>query len=572
MSASDKPFFDPAGLTGVNRRNFLRYAGTVGAAAAMTAALAACGSSPATGTSPTSAGPASSGSGGAPGTASSGSGSAPSSAGGSAAPQGTITATLAFTLSSGFDPMGASSAVATCVNQHVFEALIDLDPITREPYLALAKAQPTASADGLTWTVALRDGAKFSDGSPVTADDVAWSFTRAADPANKALMAGFIPFIDSVTAKDTSTVEFKLKSAFSLFAQRIAVIKIVPKAKTGDAAASKAFDTAPIGSGPFKVDSANATAGVVLSANSNYNGAHPAKVTSITLRTTPDNSARLNDLQGGQSQAIEAVPYLDVATIDNGTNQVDKKQAFNMLFLMFNNSAKPFDDKRVRQALFYGIDTAKVITTALQGYGTPATSYLDEANAGYQKAATQYSYDPDKAKSLLTAAGVTNLSFELVTTDTGFIKDSAPVIIDSWKKIGVTATLNTNPSSAVYGTLVPADGFRVLAASGDPTVFGPDTDLLLRWFYYGKTWPNDRERWTSDAAKQCADLIDKAATQSGDEQKATWKQILDLLSDEVPLYPVFHTKMVTGSDPKKLDGFKGASTTGLYFLNVGRKA
>jgi peptide/nickel transport system substrate-binding protein len=539
------------GAAGVNRRDFLKYTGILGAATAITAGLAACGS----GTSTTT--PASSGGAKAIGTA--------------ANPKGTITATAAFQISSGFDPMNASSAVATAINQHIFEALIDLDPITREPYLALAKAQPTKSADGLTWTVSLRDGATFSDGTPVTADDVAWSFTRALDPANKALMAGFISFIDSVTAKDASTVTFTLKSPFSLFPQRIAVIKIVPKAKTGDAAASKAFDTNPIGSGPFKLDSSSATTGAVMSNNATYNGSRKALVTKIVMNTTTDNNARLNDLQGGQSQAIEAVPYLDVATV-KGAYQVDEKQSFNQLFLMFNCSAPPFDDKRVRQALHYAIDTKKVVNTALQGFGTPATSYLDEGNANYQKASTVYNYDPQKAKSLLSAAGVSNLSFELVTTNTGFIADSAPVIIDSWKQIGVNATLNTNPSAAVYGTIVPASTFRVLAASGDPSVFGPDVDLLLRWFYYGKTWPTARARWTDAAATQCATLIDKAASQSGSSQKATWKQVLDLIAEEAPLYPVFHTKTITGSDPKALTNFRGAATTGLYFLGVGRTA
>lgn len=316
--------------------------------------------------------------------------------------------------------------------------------------------------------------------------------------------------------------------------------------------------------------SADATAGVVMGVNASYNGPKPAKVTKITLHTNPDNNARLNDLQGGQSQAIEAVPYLDVSAVD-GQFQVDKESAFNLLFLMFNCTAKPFDDKRVRQALFYAIDTDKVIKTALQGYGTAATSYLNEGNAGYQKASTVYAYDPVKAKSLLAAAGVPNLSFELVTTDTGFIKDSAPVIIDSWKQIGINATLNTSPSSAVYGKLVPADTFRVLAASGDPSVYGPDVDLLLRWYYYGNTWAKARMRWTTPAAAQCADLLDKAAATSGDAQKTLWKQILDLVAEDVPLYAVYHTKTITGSDPKKLENFHGASTTGLYFLGVSRK-
>lgn len=548
MSTTDRDAFDPEGLTGVSRRTFLRYTGTLSVAAALTAGLAACSSGPKSTNAVSTKG-----------------------AGGSA--PNTIEATLAFELSSGFDPMNASSAVATCANQHIFEALVDLDPISRKPYLALAKEQPKESNGGKTWTVTLRDGAKFSDGSPVTAEDVAWSFTRANDPKNAALMALFIPFIDRVEAKDKTTAVFHLKTPFSLFPERIAVIKIVPKALTKDAAASKKFDNSPVGSGPFKLDSVSKESGLTLSANSNYNGPRPAKVDKMTWGTTTEASTRIANLTSGRVQAIEAVPYLNVSQLEGKQFQVDKKQAFNLLFLMFNCSAKPFDDKRVRQALFYALDTEKIIKTALQGYATPATSYLDEGNAGYQRASTVYTYNPDKAKALLKQAGVRDLTFELVTTDTSFIKDSAPLIVESWKNIGVTAKLNTVPSAAVYGDLVPKDSFRALAASGDPTVFGPDVDLLLRWFYYGAAWPKDRYRWDPADRAKAADWIDQAARETDpDKQKQIWKQVLDFVAEEVPLYPVYHTKTITGSDPKQLSGFQGAATTGLYFLKTDRTA
>lgn len=575
MTANDQPYLDPAGLTGVNRRSFLRYTGALSAAAAIGAALAACGgpaSTASTGT--TAAGTTSAGGGtGGAGSGTAGATSGAATSGGTATASGTIEATLAFQLSSGFDPMNASSAVALVGNMHLMEALVDIDMTTRKPYLALAKEQPTASSDGLTWTATLRDGAVFSDGTPVTADDVAWTYTRILDPANKALMATFLPFIDSVTAKDTSTVEFKLKYPFQQFPTRIAAIKIVPKAKTGDAAASKTFDTAPIGSGPFILTSADATSGIKLAINPKYNGPKPALVTAITLNTTPDNSARVSDLQGGRSQAIEAVPYLNVASL-KGQFQIDDKQSFNHLFLMFNCSAAPFSDKRVRQALHYALDTDKIIQVGMQGFATPATSYLNQNNADYQQAATVYNYDPDKAKSLLSAAGASNLSFELVTTNTAFIVNCAPLLISQWKEIGVNATLNTAPSSAVYGQLVPDAKFRALAASGDPTVWGPnDADMMLRWFYYGQTWPVTRYRWDAATAQQCADLIDKAAKDTdAASQKATWKQVLDLIADEAPLYPVFHAKIETGFDANKLSNFAGLDTTGLSFLGVSSKS
>lgn len=542
MSHKNSPL-DPAGLTGTSRRQFLKYTSVLGAAASIAATVSACG--PSSGTS---------GSGG----------------GGGKGGSSTISATLAFQLSGTLDPDNHSSAVATAANQHVFEALVDLDPASREPYLALAKAQPKASADGLKWTAELRDGAKFSDGSAVTGEDVAWSFTRAMDPAM--LMSQFISFIKSVKATGKTSVEFTLKEPFPLFPTRISVIKIVPKAKTKTPAQAKKFGDKPIGSGPWALDSADPNSGLTFSANKHYNGKYKAKATKMVWHTTTQDSTRIADLQSGRSQAIEAVPFVNVKQLGK-TKKVAAKQAFNQIFLMFNCSAKPFDDKRVRQALHYAIDTEAIIKTAFQGYASAAQSYLDSANPDFEKASTVYGHDPAKAKKLLAEAGASDLSFELVTTDAASVASTAPLIIDAWKKVGVTAKLNTAPSSSVYAPapdgLVGKSNFRVLLASGDPTVYGVDVDLLLRWFYYGATWPADRFRWQKSSAKKVADWLDEAAKESDKaKQKALWMKAIDFIADDAPLYPVVHTKMLTGWDDKKLADFEPVATTGLYFLKA----
>ena len=148
------------------------------------------------------------------------------------------------------------------------------------------------------------------------------------------------------------------------------------------------------------------------------------------------------------------MPYLNVDSL-KGKYTVDVKQAFNQVFLMFNSSATPFNDKRVRQALHYAINKDRSSRPRSTATARPATSYLDEGNKDYQKAATVYDYDLEKAKSLLQEAGVANLSFQLDTTDNSAVKDVAPLVIEQWKKIGVTATLNTVPSSAIYVTSFP---------------------------------------------------------------------------------------------------------------------
>ena len=129
-----------------------------------------------------------------------------------------------------------------------------------------------------------------------------------------------------------------------------------------------------------------------------------------------------------------------------------------------------------------------------------------------------------------------------------------------------TIGLRTRLGSRWEGEALSPDAkFRALAASGDPTVWGPnDADMLLRWFYYGDTWTVNRYHWDAASIKKCADLIDQAAKAKDEAtQKSVWKQVLDLIADEVPLYPIFHAKIETGFDANALKNFHGLDTTGL---------
>ncbi|WP_407818029.1 ABC transporter substrate-binding protein, partial [Staphylococcus aureus] len=95
----------------------------------------------------------------------------------------------------------------------------------------------------------------------------------------------------------------------------------------------------------------------------------------------------------------------------------------NLMYLLFDTTQAPFDDVRVRQAMFYAINTPKMIEIALGGKAAPATSYLYERNPDYARASTVYSYDPDKARSLLAAAGVSGLDLTLLSTNVSWLAD-----------------------------------------------------------------------------------------------------------------------------------------------------
>ncbi|MGV4888120.1 ABC transporter substrate-binding protein [Streptomyces viridosporus] len=523
---------------GVDRRTFMRYTSALGVATAITAGLSACG----------------------------GPGSTGDDSGGSGGATDTIEAGLSYPLSTGFDPMITSGATPFAANMHIFEGLVDLDPATLVARPALATEMPQ-KINATTYRATLREGATFHDGSAVTADDVVFSFERVLAPKNASLMAQFVPFIDRVKAVDASTVEFKLKHPFALFPSRIAVVRIVPEKIAG--ADAKAFDAKPVGSGPYRFVSAVREDKIVMEAYDQYNGPHPAKAKKMVWHLMSDPSARVSALKSGRVQAIEDVPYIDVKGF-TGKDKVESVQSFGLLFLMFNCKDERFADKRVRQALHYALDTEKIISTALLGNAEPATGYVPATHPDYHEAATVYGHDPAKARKLLKEAGVEKLSFTLLLTDTGWVKDIAPLIKESWAAAGIEAKLDIAQSPAQYAKVDKGD-FEALAAPGDPSVFGNDADLLLRWFYYG-FWPEKRYGWTgSDAYKRTRSLLDKAASEAdAEKRRQLWAQVTDLVADEAALYPVLHRKLPTAWRDGTLPGFKPLPTTGLSFIDVGR--
>ncbi|MFJ4027164.1 ABC transporter substrate-binding protein [Paenarthrobacter sp. NPDC089989] len=526
-----------------SRRNFLKLSGAVGAAAAFTATLSACGGAASTTTS---------------------------NASNTAAVNRDliIEAGISYALSTGFDPLSSSGATPMAANLHIFEGLIELHPATRQPYNALAASDPKKVND-TTYQVTIRDGAKFHDGSPVTTEDVAFSFTRVMDPANKSLFSQFIPFIQDVKPVDAKTVEFTLKYAFPGFGPRISVVKIVPKALATDL---KAFDAKPVGSGPYKLVSAVKDDKIVFEAFADYNGPKPALAKGMNWLLLSDAAARVTAVQSGRVQAIEDVPYLDVDGLKSKV-KVESVQSFGLLFLMFNCAKAPFDNKLVRQALHYGMDKEAIIKKALFGNAKAASSYFQEGHPDYVKAKNVYGYDASKAADLLKQAGVSNLEFELLTTDTAWVKDVAPLILESWNKIpGVKVTVKNLQSGALYSDRVGKGDYTVVAAPGDPSVFGNDADLLLSWFYSGATWMEKRAFWTTPERTKLQDLMNKGSQASGDAAKKTVGEIVDLVSEELPLYPIFHRQLPSAWDEKKLNGFKPLPTTGLSFVDVGRTA
>lgn len=480
----------------------------------------------------------------------------------------TLTAAVAYE-GGNANPIGTSSGVFLAAGWHVFEGLYELNMHTYRAECGLAADAPV-QIDDLEYEVALRDDTVFSDGSPLTSADVVNAFERNGESD---LYGAFLSFITAVSAPDERTVRFKLNAPMgSVLQERLALVRVFPATLTDEELASK-----PIGSGPWCYETINAADGgrISFTANHRYTGPWPATCERMEWSVLLDDTRRTDELIDKDVMVMEAAPVVRAEELADAGATVEWVPGFNLPFLMFNCEKPPFDDVRVRQALLYAIDVDSLIGTYMAGHARAATSLLPDYFRHYHRAATVYSYDPEKARKLLAEAGVDELALTLRAND-NWVSTLAPAIAEDWKAVGVTAEVVLLDTTALFadlstepepGTLLP---FDIVLSPGDPSCFGNDADLIISWWYGDNVWTRARSRWaTTPAFAEVAELLAEARSKtSEDEQQPLWNQCFDIIAAEVPLYPLFHRETATAWWTAQLDDYDPISATGLNFLGT----
>ena len=480
----------------------------------------------------------------------------------------TLTAAVAYE-GSDPNPIGTSSGVFLAAGWHVFEGLYELNMHTYRAECGLAADAPV-QIDDLEYEVTLREDTVFSDGSPLTSADVVNAFERNGESD---LYGAFLSFITAVSAPDERTVHFKLNAPMgSVLQERLALVRVFPATITDEELASK-----PVGSGPWCYETINSADGgrISFTANHRYTGPWPATCERMEWSVLLDDTRRTDELIDKDVMVMEAAPVVRAEELADAGATVEWVPGFNLPFLMFNCEKPPFDDVRVRQALLYAIDVDSLIGTYMAGHARAATSLLPDYFRHYHRAATVYSYDPEKARKLLAEAGVDELALTLRAND-NWVSTLAPAIAEDWKAVGVTAEVVLLDTTALFadlstepepGTLLP---FDVVLSPGDPSCFGNDADLIISWWYGDNVWTRARSRWaTTPAFAEMAELLAEARSKtSEDEQQPLWNQCFDIIAAEVPLYPLFHRETATAWWTAQLDDYDPISATGLNFLGT----
>ncbi|MBI1800172.1 MAG: ABC transporter substrate-binding protein [Chloroflexi bacterium] len=355
---------------------------------------------------------------------------------------------VAFEIPAKLDPAFASADSEIAILNAIYDYLIDVN--TESKIVPRLAAQWTTSADGLTYTFTLASGAAFHDGSPVTAQDVVWTFDRLRDPQLKLPTSSLYENIAGITATGDKVVTFKLKQTNPFFLYDLSDNHaLVLKAGTTDAATK--FN----GSGPFRVVSYSPENRMELAANDKYFIAGKPGLASLTFIFFKDQTASVNALRGGQVDLVMRMPSALFKTLqsEQGLTTVSiPTNGFDEVRLRADR--KPGNDPRVVKAFKLATDRKAIFQTVSLGLGAAGrdSPIGPLFKAFYSEETPLPARDPKAAKDLLAQAGYPNgLKLDLHVPDSGDRPDLAVVLKEQWKDAGIDANVVVEPESVYYG-------------------------------------------------------------------------------------------------------------------------
>jgi peptide/nickel transport system substrate-binding protein len=481
-----------------------------------------------------------------------------------------------------FDPLYATDGETFRVTRQMFEGLLGIKPGSAEVVPELA-TEWTSNEEGTEWTFTLRDDVTFHDGEPFNAEAVCANFERMFDQ-NEAgqvaaeywgyVMGGFAnapedSLYQGCEASDEYEAMVTISRATSGFPTMLTLESLSmqsPKAMeegdaNGIATEGEGFsfpDYAqnPQGTGPFKfVEYDQATGAIELETNDDYWGEAPAS-DKLVFRVIPDESTRRQELEAGSIDGYDLPNPADWPGLEEGGNQVEVRDPFNIFYLGLNPEANPqLKDLKVRQALYYALDRDQLVSTQLPEGAQVATQFMPSTVSGYNSELQPYAYDPDKAKQLLKEAGAEGmtLTFAYPTeVSRPYMPDPQQLyeaLRTNLEAVGIRVDVKTASWNGGYLDNVTAGKYDayLLGWTGDY-----DAAFNFVGTFFGNLKENDFGTEVMPWGKQLADDLQAAdAIVDEDERAAEFERINQQIMEEyLPGLPISHSPpaLVVGGD------------------------
>jgi peptide/nickel transport system substrate-binding protein len=518
------------------RRRFLLGAGAIGAYGVGSALLAAC--------TPASAPAATTAASAAPAAAA----SPTPRKGGTLVEGGTVDP-------QGFNGMLATTGTTQVVSAGVFEPLLDIDEKSNL-VPALAESVP-APSDAKTYVFKLRKDLKWSDGKPITSDDVVFTFKTIFDPAYKDF-SSFIRgqaerTIASVDATDANTVTIVTKDPNAAFLSNFGILRVLPKHILGSLSAKELnttdFNSAPtVASGPFKFAKWDKGQEVRLVRNESY-WRGPTNVDTYVRKVLGTDDKIATAVKLGEVDMAK-IPPSQLSVVQNDP-QIDliRFQSRAFWFYATQTGNKILADKTVRQALRYAVDVDRIKKAAFLDNATVSLTHIPPWNwASDKDPKTKYALDVSKAKALLDQAGwkvgasgtreKDGTPFKIsisAASETNEAKLIAQILQEQWKAVGVEAEIKLQASNQLVADVVQKHAFDVWVASVSTN---QDPDFITQLYHSANAKPGGVN--TTDYKNPTVDKLFDDARAITDQARRTdmYKQIQNILLDDLPVAPL----------------------------------
>ncbi|WP_159566755.1 glutathione ABC transporter substrate-binding protein GsiB [Budvicia diplopodorum] len=301
------------------------------------------------------------------------------------------------------DPYDSNDTLSQAVSKSFYQGLFGFD---KDAKLVNVLADSyTVSDDGLQYTIKLRQGVKFHDGTDFNANAVKAVFDRVTNPENHLKRYNMFNRITKTEVLEPYTVKFTLQAPFSAFINSLAHPSAVMISPAALQKYGKDIGFHPVGTGPFQFSEWNATDYMKVQKFDNYWKKGLPKVDSITWRPVVENNTRAAMMQTGEAHFAYTIPYEQAKLLEkNDKLEMVSAPSIIQRYLSFNVLQKPFDDLKVRQAINYAINKEALAKVAFAGYATPANGVVPQG-VEYAVNYGPWPYDPAKAKELLKEAG-----------------------------------------------------------------------------------------------------------------------------------------------------------------------
>lgn len=455
------------------------------------------------------------------------------------------------------DPSGKDSGTEMGLCAHLYDPLVDYNvDLSLKPGLAESW---TLLDDGLSWQFKLRKGVKFSNGNDFNADDVVFTFERILnDPTLE--MGVYLGRLDRVEKVDEYTVNLVTKYSYPIFVNSLKHIMMLDK-ETCEGLSSEEISSNPVGTGRYLLEEHIKESSIKLVRNENYWGELP-EAQKVEFRIIANATTRTAALLNGEVDFIKSVPVMDVERLSsNDSIQIVTNPSLSCNYMGFDHGHEtgsagtddpnPLQNKKVRQAIYHAINIDEIISTIMNGYATPAISYMPDICVGFDPNAERLAYDPDLAKQLLVEAGYPDGFFLRVDARSDGEENNdqvAQAIASYLEKIGIRTEVNLMPRATFYEK-VDAENLQssfFMARWGDSSGEGMVILNDMVYTYNGK--PNLGEGNNGLYSNPEVDaLLDKASVEPDQSKRAELVKQIDAMTREDAAYiPLFFMENIFG--------------------------